>query len=1609
MTASSSSDQILLKPLNQNPRHGFEEEYESEQYLTELATNFIFYFDDKRHRTNANPVPEKEKLQDKDKFYQPIENWKIGKERVKTVAAALILCLHLGVDPPDVIKTQPCAILESWVDPLNFQDSKKAIEAIGKALQSRYEMLSSKTKYKQALDPCVEDLKRFCNTLRRAAKTERVLFHYNGHGVPKPTPSGEIWVFNRRYTQYIPVSLYDLQTWLGAPAIYVWDCNQAGNIVENFQKFTAKRLKDDREGRHDSAASSPTEAYKECFQLASCREDELLPMNEELPADLFTACLTSPIEISVKVYLMQSPLKDTKYAMLFQNHDNIRNPDGKNFTKLPDITIPGKSSDRRTPLGELNWIFTAITDTIAWTSLPRPLFNKLFRHDLIVAALFRNFLLAKRLMASYNCHPISDPPLPNSVIDHPMWDSWYLAIDQVLTKLIESMKNPTDPDSQQMLLNPKTKPNDVLNKYKSSIGSLSTMSLVNQTAGGNSQLIQNSNTNNNNNNNNNNNLSNLPANNTSYQQYSDFFVQNLTAFELWLKYGSNTRNPPEQLPIVLQVLLSQLHRNRALILLSKFLDLGPWAVYLSLSIGIFPYVLKLLQGPSNEMKPILVFIWARIMSIDHENTQEELIKEDGYMYFVRILCPEILQQQHYNGRNSSNGLVLNVPVSSASQRYQQASSGSAAQQQTFHISDEQKAMAAFILTSFARDFEVGQRCCFNADILPHLKNLIDVSDTPMLRQWCIILVGELYKRNPLYKIACLHNKLERQFDIFATLIKSLKDPVPEVRCSAIVSLSNFLSDEDETELIAKTHMNLTSQANTLQQQHLMIQNNPPQQQQNSNYHHRIQQHLHRIQIDLHLLQNFAIKEIKLQEVKIIVSALSLLNDGSPIVRKELIKFLSKVVNTYINFFIVIAFNELLEEILSLEVPGGVGGMRDEHKKNDLVGQNSIFNTIWKSVLILSDDPHPEIKYNAETVINYILLAMNENADLGSIVVEMEKYFIKRNEVGGRNINIFNTTSNINTNNQSSSDKNIIDEFSTAKNRNYQPKLIFGNGKDFNKDIGKNSNGSDNKDEDEPKTLTARFIKVLHGFARECYVERNNDKNDRPGTSNSMIASDTSANGGISRKLAKLSLLNVPYGVEHKPRTPRFEYHTPPASLYDIDIPIESTFIDYSKEYFQEPQMKKDEDDEPGSTVYQAREWRKYRNDNIIKKTQNKKELSLYGEWNAIYRTAYNKTHPKIFKFTQFEDYLVTADDRDNIRCYDWENDVILSTFCNENPFGTKITDMDFINEDDVPLLVTGSSDGIIKIFKNFHDVDNVEMVSSWRGLTDMLLTPRSTGLLTEWQQIRGTLLVTGDVKIIRVWDALTENVEVDIPAKTSSLVTSLTSDQLSGNIFVAGFSDGSLRCYDRRLNPRDSMIRLWRSGVGSKCGKSSWITNVHMQRGGYRELVSGNSNGVIELWDIRYQDPVLGFNEQMTDMNGNGGVIPTMSNSAGNSTTNFNTNITSNNVISKDSKSSMVTMQVHEHAPIIASGSRKIKIWTTSGDLIAQFKNIYRSSSHNNNTSTNLGDMVSSLTQASRTSPYLSSLTFHPHRMMIAANNSHDTSINIYKCEEKTLTNNDFY
>ncbi|CAI7792947.1 unnamed protein product [Closterium sp. NIES-53] len=489
--------------------------------------------------------------------------------------------------------------------------AQKALDTIGKNLQAQYERWQPKARYKVQLDPTVEEVKKLCLTCRRNAKAERVLFHYNGHGVPKPTGNGEIWVFNKTYTQYIPLSVYELDSWLASPSIYVFDCSAAGMIINAFVEVGTTACPRQADGQRgdlgyiplsvyeldswpatpsiyvfDSSAAgmiinafveqrrpaqqqqaippvtffpssaslclplppsaslclplpspavpsfpaspstpqrpdwdlaapsnplaSPTTASREAPQLtprnpllfpspaslppfpplsrpdwalaapssplasptaagrealtsrhlllfplpclpvphpspqrpdwalaapssplasptaasreaaaanataaaaaagmrdrillAACGPEEILPQPSDLPADLFTACLTTPIKIALRWFCSRSLLRDSLDPEMVER-------------------IPGRQSERKTALGELNWIFTAVTDTIAWNTLPTHLFQRLFRQDLLVASLFRNFLLAERVMRASGCTPVSYPRLPPTH-QHHLW------------------------------------------------------------------------------------------------------------------------------------------------------------------------------------------------------------------------------------------------------------------------------------------------------------------------------------------------------------------------------------------------------------------------------------------------------------------------------------------------------------------------------------------------------------------------------------------------------------------------------------------------------------------------------------------------------------------------------------------------------------------------------------------------------------------------------------------------------------------------------------------------------------------------------------------------------------------------------------------------------------------------------------------------------------------------------------------------------------------------------------------------------------------------------------------------------------------------------------
>lgn len=1234
-------------------RHGWEAQLESPDKANLLSQTFFMYFEDKRHETAGNPAPIPAQ--------HAIQEWRM-RDRLKTVSAILAVCLNIGVDPPDVIKTNPCARLECWIDPVvpdAPQSSSNPMNAqIGKNLQTQYENLSMRTRYKLVMDPTIEEMKKYCQSLRRTAREERILFHYNGHGVPKPTPSGEIWVFNRSYTQYIPISLYDLQDWLQAPSLFVYDCSSAGLIIKNFHESAAKHHNNEVEARKKDP-QRPIINYGDCIHLAACRENETLPTNPDLPADIFTSCLTTPINMAVRFFILQNPLKG-----------GVTLAEGRN--------IPGKVSERRTPLGELNWIFTAITDTIAWNCLPKPLFKKLFRQDLMVAALFRNFLLAQRVMRIYHCHPQCHPEIP-ATHNHPLWQSWDLAVEMILAQLPKLIEQSHEVENVEL----------------------------------------------------------------DYQ-HSEFFADQLSAFEVYLGQGAIEQKIPEQLPIVLQVLLSQVHRLRALILLSKFLDLGPWAVNLALSIGIFPYVLKLLQSQAIELKPVMVFIWARILAVD-QSCQNDLVKDNGYVYFTAIL-------------NSSAG----IPIGNVA---------------------EHRAMCAFVIAMFCKDFRVGQEVILRTtpELIDSLLNHILDMENPLLRQFCCLCLAHMWHDYTDAKWAAVASNAHLR------LCDLAQDPVPEVRAAALYALTSFVGIDTPDAAQA-------SQALSIE-----------------------------------------------ETVASIIMAMT--TDGSIMVRKELAIFYSAFVAKHKTRFAVACWDQLNEEQELLrgeerersnghvmtEVNGAQPRVNGQRRTS--VTRNTVFAAVWRQVMIMSTDPHREVSQNASAVMDFVLNALLDSP-LGSHASAVLNEILNHGTASQQQPTSVNTDG---LTRQRSIDRPRTPPSPTASTAS--------------KTDGYFSAGL------RRTASVAASMKNLAIFGSARTPAESSTPPSPTRESGRLQQIPHRPKGVTSAETLSLppdALDNVP-GPPHQPpakvpSSPGFQSRDTTALP---SLPLKSRFFDWSASYFREPQMRPSEADEPGSLDYNERLWRRNRNDRIIASTQPLKEVAGTGRWDMSCGYFGIGAAPVKMVFHQFENHLVTSDDHDSIAVWDWEKAHQLCRFSNGNPAGSRITQLRFINEDDQAMLMTGSSDGIIKVYRNYESLKGIELAASFRALTDLVPSNQTAGLVFDWQQGQGRILVAGDERVIRVWQAGHELCILDIPARSGSCITSLTSDQVEGNVFVAGFGNGAVRAYDQRMSPRDSMVMQWKE-------HKSWIVGCHLQRGGMRELISAESSGGVRLWDLRMTKSVGG-------------------------------------------------------------------------------------------------------------------------------------------------------
>ncbi|NXC56977.1 RPTOR protein, partial [Aleadryas rufinucha] len=790
----------------------------------------------------------------------------------------------------------------------------------------------------------------------------------------------------------------------------------------------------------------------------------------------------------------------------------------------------------------------------------------------------------------------------------------------------------------------------------------------------------------------------------------------------------------------------------------------------ALSVGIFPYVLKLLQSSARELRPLLVFIWAKILAVD-SSCQADLVKDNGHKYFLSVLADPYMPAEH-------------------------------------------RTMTAFILAVIVNNYNTGQEACLQGNLIAIcLEQLNDPH--PLLRQWVAICLGRIWQNFDSARWCGVRDSAHEK------LYSLLSDPIPEVRCAAVFALGTFVGNSAER----------TDHSTTIDHNVAMM-----------------------------LAQ--------------------LINDGSPMVRKELVVALSHLVVQYESNFCTVAL-QFIEEEKNYPLPspaaaegGSLTPVRDGPCTPRLRSVSSYGNiravttarNLNKSLqnLSLNEESGSSVAFSPGNLST----SSSASSTLGS--PENEEYILS-----------FETIDKMRRVSSYSSLNSLIGvSFNSVYTQIWRVLLHLA--ADPYPDVSdlamKVLNSIAYK-----ATVNARPQRILDTSSltqsapasptnKGMHIHQVGGSPPTTSTSSSSLTNEVPKQP-VSRDLASVRPNVTNVGVQYTPHSHQFPrtrkmFDKGPEQTADdaddavghksfISAAVQTGFCDWSAKYFAQPVMKIPEEHDLESQIRKEREWRFLRNARVRKQAQKiiQKGISRLDDQIFLNR---NPGVPSVVKFHPFTPCIAVAD-KDSICFWDWEKGEKLDYFHNGNPRYTRITAMEYLNGQDCSLLLTATDDGAIRVWKNFADLEkNPEMVTAWQGLSDMLPTTRGlarrvsiyldrskqggAGMVVDWEQETGLLMTSGDVRIIRIWDTDREMKVQDIPTGADSCVTSLSCDS-HRSLIVAGLGDGSIRVFDRRMALSECRVMTYRE-------HTAWVVKAYLQKHPEGNIMSVSVNG-----DVRFFDP----------------------------------------------------------------------------------------------------------------------------------------------------------
>jgi regulator-associated protein of mTOR len=155
----------------------------------------------------------------------------------------------------------------------------------------------------------------------------------------------------------------------------------------------------------------------------------------------------------------------------------------------------------------------------------------------------------------------------------------------------------------------------------------------------------------------------------------------------------------------------------------------------------------LLQAAGQDLRPVLIFIWARILAVD-PSVQTDLFNSSGFKYFSTVL-----------GLKNDFDVLPN--------------------------SSEHKAMCSFILSAVSRDFPHGQAACWAERVFDNCYDRLEEPDF-LLRQWTALCIAQMWAGNDEIKVYGVDHGTQDK------LIGMLTDDSAEVRSAALYALGTFM-------------------------------------------------------------------------------------------------------------------------------------------------------------------------------------------------------------------------------------------------------------------------------------------------------------------------------------------------------------------------------------------------------------------------------------------------------------------------------------------------------------------------------------------------------------------------------------------------------------------------------------------------------------------------------------------------------------------------------------------------------------------------------------------------------------------------------------------------